>query len=85
MRHVSLHNHEIAVCAASLVTYSIAVYGFNTGHFIDNDGRLPIQAVLAADVRPAPFFLPWNQVDLILGKSGQPFFGPCLVFKLGSF
>ena len=43
MRHVNLHNHEIAVCAASLVTYSIAVYGFNTGHFIDNNGRLPIQ------------------------------------------
>ena len=30
-------------------------------------------------------FLPWNQADLILGKSGQPFFGPCLIFKLGSF
>ena len=53
MRHVKLHNHNIASCAASLVTYSIAVYGFNTGHFIDNDGRLPIQAVLAADVRPS--------------------------------
>ena len=30
----------------------------------------------------APFFLPWNQVDLIFGKSGQPFFGP-LYFELG--
>ena len=29
-----------------------------------------------------PFFSPWNQVDLIFGKSGQPFFGP-LYFKLG--
>ena len=27
-------------------------------------------------------FLPWNQVDLIFGKSGQPVFGP-LYFKLG--
>ena len=32
----------------------------------------------------APFFLPWNQADLILGKSGQPFFWP-LYFKLGPF
>ena len=24
----------------------------------------------------APFFLPWNQVNLILRKSGQPFFRP---------
>ena len=31
-----------------------------------------------------PFFLPWNQVDLILRKSGQPFFGP-LYFKLRPF
>ena len=30
----------------------------------------------------APFFLPWNQVDLIFRKSGQPFFGP-LYFELG--
>ena len=30
----------------------------------------------------ARFFLPWNQVDLIFGKSGQPFFGP-LYFELG--
>ena len=29
-------------------------------------------------------FLPWNQVALILGKSGQPFFGT-LYFKLGLF
>ena len=28
-----------------------------------------------------PFFLPWNQVDLILRKSGQPFFW-ALVFQI---
>ena len=28
-----------------------------------------------------PFFLPWNQVDLILKKSGQPFLG-ALVFQI---
>ena len=27
-------------------------------------------------------FLPWNQVDLIFGNSGQPFFGP-LYFEVG--
>ena len=42
--------------------------------------------VCTCECRPwrAPFFLPWNQVDLILRKSGQPFFGP-LYFKLGPF
>ena len=35
----------------------------------------------AACPPPAPFFLPWNQVDLILRKSGQPFFG-ALVFQI---
>ena len=53
MRHVKLHNHGIVVCAASLVTYSIAIYGFNTGHFIDNNASLPIQVAIAADVRPS--------------------------------
>ena len=43
MRHVKLHNQDISVCAASLVTYSFAIYGFNTGHFIDNNASLPIQ------------------------------------------
>ena len=32
----------------------------------------------------APFFLSWDQVNLILEKSGQPYFGP-LYFKLGPF
>ena len=36
-----------------------------------------------AETTTAPFFLPWNQVDLIFGKSGQPFFGP-LYFELGA-
>ena len=53
MRYVKLHNHDIAVCAASLVTYSIAICGFNTCHFIDNNASLPIQVALAADVRPS--------------------------------
>ena len=37
-----------------------------------------------ADGARHSFFLPWNQVDLIFGKSGQPFFGS-LYFELGPF
>ena len=53
MRHVKLHNHDIAVCAASLVMYSFAIYGFNSGHFVANTASLPIQVALAADARPS--------------------------------
>ena len=40
--------------------------------------------LVVIDEVQAPFFLPWNQIDLILRKSGQPFLGP-LYFKLGPF
>ena len=52
MRYVPLHNHDVAVHAASLVAYSFAVYGFNTGHFISASARIPIQIAMAADIRP---------------------------------
>ena len=48
-RHVTLHNHNIYVCAASLVAYSFAVYGFNSGHFVGTSTALPIQVAVSAD------------------------------------
>ena len=54
VRHAKLHNHGIlTVCAASLVTYSFAIYGVNSGHFVANTASLPIQVALAAGVRPS--------------------------------
>ena len=50
VRH--MHNHNISVCAASLVAYSFAMYGFNSGHFVGASTALPIQVALAADTRP---------------------------------
>jgi hypothetical protein len=52
LRHVPLHNHDIAVFTAGLMTYSFTMYGFNSGHFVSNSFDLPIQIALAADVRP---------------------------------
>ena len=51
-KHVHLHNHEVAVYAANLVSYSFIVYGFNNGHFINSSSSLPMQVAMAADIRP---------------------------------
>ena len=51
-RHVPLHNHNISVCAASLVAYSFAMYGFNSGHFVGASTALPIQVAVVADTHP---------------------------------
>ena len=53
MRYVKLHNHDSAVCAASLVTYSFAIYSFNSSRFVANTASLPIRVALAAEVRPS--------------------------------
>ena len=51
-RHTPLHNHHISVCAANLVAYSFAMYGFNSGHFVGASTALPIQVAVAADTHP---------------------------------
>ena len=50
-RHMPLHNHNISVCATSLVACSFAVHGFNSGHFVGASTALPIQVAMAADTR----------------------------------
>ena len=42
LRHVPLHNHDVAVHAAGLVAYSFVIYGFNSGHFVSASFRTPI-------------------------------------------
>ena len=51
-RHVPLHNHNISVCATSLVAYSFAMYGFSSGPFVGVSTVLPIQVDVAADTHP---------------------------------
>ena len=41
LRHVPLYNHEIAVYAYEVISYSFSVYGFNSWHFTSNHGAPP--------------------------------------------
>ena len=51
LRHVPLYNQEIAVYASEVISYSFAVYGFNSGHFTSTHGAPPFQVAVAADTR----------------------------------
>ena len=51
-RHVPLHDRNISLCAASLVAYSFAMYGFNSDHFVRASAALPSQVRVAADTLP---------------------------------
>ncbi len=46
------HSYATAL-AASVASYSIAVYGFNSGHFISrsNSSCMPFEVIIAADTR----------------------------------
>ena len=52
LRHVPLHNYNVAVHAAGLVSSSFVIYGFNSGHFVSASFSTPIQVAMAADIRP---------------------------------
>ena len=49
LRHVPLYNHEIAVYASEVISYSFVVYGFNSGHLISTHAAPPFQVTIAAD------------------------------------
>ena len=51
-RHTPLHTHHISVCAANIVAYSFAMYGFNSGHFVGVSTALPVQVAVTANMRP---------------------------------
>ena len=51
LRHVPLYNHEVAVYASEFISYSFAVYGFNSGHSTSTHGAPPFQVAVAADTR----------------------------------
>ena len=52
MTHVAYYNHEVPVYAAELTSFSFAVYGFNSGHFINRYAMPSFQVAMAADTRP---------------------------------
>ena len=52
MRHYPLHNHNVAVYVAETTSFSFAVYGFNSGHFVSTRYPLPFQVAMAADPLP---------------------------------
>ena len=50
LKHVPLYNHSITVCASEAISFSFAIYGFNSGHFISHHDLPPFEVVLAADI-----------------------------------
>ena len=49
LRHVPLYNHEIAVYASEVISYSFAVHGFNSGHFTSTHALAPFRVAIAAN------------------------------------
>jgi len=77
MTHTPFHQHHITVMATELISYSFAVYGFNSGHFLQLNHRAPFDVILAADTRPydSALFKPFtwcpsisNSVDELLKR-----------------
>ena len=52
MRHVTYHNHDVPVLAAEFISFTFAVYGFNSGHFTNRFSTGPLDVAIAADPRP---------------------------------
>jgi hypothetical protein len=49
-----MHGHQICAVAREAITFTWAMYGFNSGHFFSNleSRNIPFVVVLAADTRP---------------------------------
>ena len=48
-----LHQQNITAIASELISYSFAVFGFGSGHFLPLHHRTPINIAMAADIRPS--------------------------------
>ena len=49
---MSYHNHDVNVLAAEFVSFTFAVYGFNSGHFTNCFSTGPLNVPIVADTRP---------------------------------
>ena len=49
LRRMSPYNHNIAVYASEIISYSFSVYGFNSGHFISTHASAPFQVAIASN------------------------------------
>ena len=48
-----LYQQDISLLATEIITYTCAVYGFNSGHFLPLHHQTPMDVALAADTHPS--------------------------------
>ena len=51
LKHIPFYNHMVSIYATEVSGFSFAVYGFNSGHFVNRYNARRFDVAIAADTR----------------------------------